>query len=285
MERLMIIDFHAHLEDDSAYLDGLLQRMDFLGIDRVVIFHPDNQLTEEAVRQHPDRLIGFAYIHPLYRNARDQVHHYLGEAGFRGVKMNPTGNWPKHYYPNDRKAYPTYEAIASYDVPLLYHMGAIFRDPANPARAKVKYCQPLLLDDVARDIPTLKLVVAHGGRPFVDQTISLCICPNVFVDISWSQLPMSFWKRTVVDLWQAFGDERLLYGSDVNLNRPPLIMERYNQARHMLEAELGLGMSAVRKIMGDNAARLLKLPAEQRGSFFMGADDPNVPQLERDQEV
>lgn len=270
----MIIDFHGHIEDNPQFVSDLLKRMDFYGIEKLVIFNPLNHVTQKIVKQHPGRFEGFVVVNPLYDDARDLVCKYLDD-GFLGVKMNPTGNWPTPYYPNDPDTYPIYELIASYHVPLLYHTGIIYRNPAYPNATKVKYCMPIHFDDVARDLPDLTLVLAHGGRPFIEQTLSLCVCPNVMIDISWSQLPTYFYKPMIRDLLMAFGPERLIYGSDVNINRPTALSENYIYAHTLLE-DLGVDAPSIRRIMGDNAASLLKLQTQNTKACYTMAESPET---------
>jgi predicted TIM-barrel fold metal-dependent hydrolase len=274
------VDFHSHLGDDpERYVPQLLERMDLVGIDCIVVFSPNNKLVESTLKDFPDRLIGFAFIHPYHPQAVEDITYFVEQANFRGVKMSPTGETgfvgnsaninaelPLHYYPNDEALYPVYAKISDLGAPLLFHSGVIFRNLENPGLSKVKYCQPIYLDDVARDFPDLKLVVAHGGRPFIDQTIALSVCPNVYIDITWSLLPTSLWTESVRKLLEVFGADRLIYGSDVYgsgtnkpKSRPSLVLERYQQALHMLEHELRIDATSVDKIMGGNACKLLHL--------------------------
>jgi predicted TIM-barrel fold metal-dependent hydrolase len=53
-------------------------------------------------------------------------------------------------------------------------------------RARIKYGDPILLDDVAVDFAELKIVMAHGGRPFSTQQPFFPIRRhrNVYLDIS-----------------------------------------------------------------------------------------------------
>ncbi len=271
----MIIDFHVHLDIYNNYADDLLRRMDVLGLDKIVIFDVDNNAVLKTVKQHSDRFIGFVFLHPLYDNAIEELKYFLDE-GFRGVKMSPSGDYPEHYYPNDPNAYPVYEAIASYGVPLLYHSGVIFWDPSNPARAKTKYCLPIFFDDVARDIPNLKLVLAHGGRPLIDQTLALSVCPNVYIDLTWSIAPISAWPQATRRLLEEFGPNRLIYGSDTTGNTPDELNRHYLFARHMLENDLRLDISSINQILGENARTLLDIPPKPFGIITIGADNPGA---------
>ena len=78
--------------------------------------------------------------------------------GFRGLKLYPTY---QHFFPNQREIYPLYEKAVELDIPVMFHTGSsIYRN------SKLKYGDPLHLDEVASDFPELKIIMAHSGRGF-----------------------------------------------------------------------------------------------------------------------
>lgn len=73
-----------------------------------------------------------------------------------GVKLTPPY---QHYYPADPSMYPLYGRLQDLGLPALFHTGlSTFRG------TRLKYADPLLLDDVAVDFPRLRIVLAHSGR-------------------------------------------------------------------------------------------------------------------------
>lgn len=73
-----------------------------------------------------------------------------------GVKLTPPY---QHYYPADARMYPLYGRLQDLGLPVLFHTGlSTFRG------TRLKYADPLLLDDVAVDFPRLRIVLAHSGR-------------------------------------------------------------------------------------------------------------------------
>ena len=89
------------------------------------------------------------------------------------------------FEPNDRRFYPIYEAIAEAAVPALFHTGQTGIGAGLPGghRIKLRYSDPMLLDDVAADFPELTIVMAHPAVPWVDAQISIASHKsNVYID-------------------------------------------------------------------------------------------------------
>ena len=264
---MAVLDFHVHLTAwgnvpepaRQAYVDSFPACLDDAGIDRAVLFALDNELVARTVARAPGRLTAFAFLDPRPPDAPDRLERYVRELGFRGLKMSTSGGpiQDDGFYANDQACFKTFERAQALGVPVLVHAGLIYCNPDDPAGTKTKYCMPIYLDDVAREFPSLKLVVAHGGRPFVEQTIALSLMPNVYVDLSWSLLPLSMWPALVAPLLEAFGPERLIYGSDANWREPDRLRTRLVEFRRILRDELSVDPETEAKILGGNAERLL----------------------------
>ncbi len=188
----MIIDFHVHTayyrSRTPAYMELLRQawgdRMDWMletysspqafvglmdeaGIDYAVILAELAPITSGIAANEDvaefcsgsSRLIPFASIDPnTSERPADELAELVRNQGFKGLKLYPTY---QHFYPNEAKIYPLYAKARELDIPVLLHIGSsIF------AGSRLKYGDPLFLDDVAVDFPELKLVQAHSGRPF-----------------------------------------------------------------------------------------------------------------------
>jgi predicted TIM-barrel fold metal-dependent hydrolase len=264
---MAILDFHVHLTawgnvsqaERKAYVDGFPGCLDDAGLDRAVIFALDNELVARTVARAPSRLTAFAFLDPRPADAPDRLERYVRERGFRGLKMSTSGGPIEDdgFYANDQACFKTFERAQALGVPVLVHAGLIYCNPDDPAGTKTKYCMPIYLDDVAREFPSLKLVIAHGGRPFVEQTIALSVMPNVYVDLSWSLLPLTMWPALVAPLLEAFGPDRLIYGSDANWREPGRLRSRLAEFRRILREELRVDAATEAKILGGNAERLL----------------------------
>ena len=148
----------------------------------------DNEEMAELAAEHRDILIPFASIDPAKgkvgaREARRLVRDF----GIRGFKFHPT---MQGFYPNDRSAYVLYEAIAECGVPALFHTGqtGVGAGQRGGMGMRLKYSNPLHLDDVAADFPDMPIILAHPSFPWQEEALSVATHkPNVYIDLSgWS---------------------------------------------------------------------------------------------------
>jgi hypothetical protein len=85
------------------------------------------------------------------------------------------------HFPPDHAGYrPYYELAERYRLPVVFHSG----DTYSP-RAKLRFAQPLLVDDVAVDHPNVRFVLAHLGNPWLlDAAEVVYKNVNVWADLS-----------------------------------------------------------------------------------------------------
>lgn len=187
------------------------------------------------------RLIPFGSIDlDSSMDAGSQTKRCIQDLGCRGLKLLPSYG---RYYPNDPRILPAYEEAQALGVPIMFHTGtSLF--PGT----RVRYADPLLLDDVAEDFPDLVIIMCHGGRPFWYKEAAWLLMrhKNMYIDISGippKQLPGVFPKL------EKFAD-RFVFGSDW-----PNIPSIADQARRIWE--LPFRPSTVDAILWRNGARLL----------------------------
>src|SRR3954469_14227616 len=132
-----------------------------------------NEEIAEAAAAPPDVLIPFGSIDPArgvagIRAARRLV----TEHGVRGFKFHPS---LMDFLPNDRAVYPLYEELQSLGVPALFHTGQTGIGSGLPGGRgiKLRYSDPMLLDDVAADFPGLTIIMAHPSVPWQDSAIAV----------------------------------------------------------------------------------------------------------------
>jgi uncharacterized protein len=209
-----------------------------------------NEEVAEGCAANSDALIPFASIDPWRGKAGVQEARRLVEQyGVRGFKFHPS---IQAFFPNDRMAYPLYEAIEELQVPALFHSGQTGIGAGVPGGGgiRLKYSNPLHVDDVAADFPHLPIILAHPSFPWQDEALSVATHKHqVHIDLSgWSP---KYFPPNLVQYANTLLQDRVLFGSDY----PVLTPDRWIRDFENLDIK-----PEVRpKIMKDNAARLLGL--------------------------
>jgi uncharacterized protein len=199
--------------------------------------------TVEALCKGQPRLIPFASLNPyLIENPARELERLVRERGFRGLKLYPTYSY---FYPNDPKLYPVYAKAQELSIPVKWHTGtSVF--PAS----RLKYGDPVYIDDVAVDFPDLVAIITHSGRPIWYETAYTLarLRPNVYMEIAG--LPPKKLLTYFPDLERV--SHKVLFGSD--WPSVPTMKGNIDAIR-----ALPLSEGAKAQILGGNAARLLKL--------------------------
>lgn len=171
-------------EDHSADPDDHAQAM--APVDAAVLLGFESKLLGGSipheqlagyVQRDPDRLMGFAGIDPKAdTDPVDSLEHALS-LGLVGVTVNPAA---AGFHPTDTRAMALFEACQHHAVPVLIESGTTFA-----REARMEFARPVLVDEVAREFPDLKLVLGTFGDPWVDEGVALLAKhPNVFADIA-----------------------------------------------------------------------------------------------------
>jgi len=211
---------------------------------------PDNVEIAELAAEHPDVIIPFASVDPARGAAGVRLARRLAdEFGVKGFKFHPS---TQGFYPNDRMAYPLYEVIASRGLVALFHTGQTGAGAGTPGGGgiRLKYANPLYLDDVAADFPDLDIILAHPSFPWQDEALAVATHkPRVYIDLSgWSP---KYFPPLLVRYANTLLRDKVMFGSDF----PAITPDRWIKDFENLEIK-----PEVRPlIMKENAARLLRL--------------------------
>lgn len=152
---------------------ALLASMDRAGVERMVLINyesPDvmgftkatNDWVLDYCRAAPARLLPCVGLNPRFTpDLREQAQR-LVDRGARLFKVHGPHMLvaPNDYLGPQPHLADLYRVAAAAGVPVMFHTGtSIFRG------ARVKFGDPLQLDDVGNDFPDLTVLLAHGGRP------------------------------------------------------------------------------------------------------------------------
>ena len=232
----MIVDVHTHLSTLAEWGPAFTQRVTsdptrpnldldvsperhwegMAAVDRAIVFginaSPLQMLTPNDgiaayARAHPDKIIGFASVDPNQPDAMEELERCVGDLGLCGLKMSPVY---QQYHPCDPKARRIHRRAEELGLPILTH-AAFLSLPQTP----MEWANPLLYDNVAREFPGLKIVLAHCGLPWAtDAMVVVRKHPNVYADISGFPIHPT-WSAQALAMFHEFGlTDKLLLGSD-----------------------------------------------------------------------
>jgi predicted TIM-barrel fold metal-dependent hydrolase len=209
-----------------------------------------NEEVAQAAADNPDVIIPFASIDPARgRAGARQARRLVTGYGVRGFKFHPS---VQAFYPNDRLAYPLYEVIEELRVPAVFHTGQTGIGAGAPGGGgiRLKYSNPMFVDDVAADFPGLAIILAHPSFPWQDEALAVATHkPLVHIDLSgWSP---KYFPPQLVQYANSLLQDKVLFGSDFPMLTPDRWLADF--------AKLPIKPEVVPKILKLNASRLLGL--------------------------
>lgn len=209
-----------------------------------------NEEIAEAANANSDIMMAFASIDPHKgkygaREARRLIEDY----GVKGFKFHPP---IQNFNPSDRMAWPLYEVIAEYKLPAIFHTGhsGIGTGMKGGGGVRLKYGQPMLVDEVAADFPDMNIILAHPSWPWTDESLSMALHKaNVYIDLSgWSP---KYFPKQVITYANTQLRKKMLFGSDFPLITPDKWIDTAK--------DVGFREEVMPGILKDNAAKLLGL--------------------------
>ncbi|HEY7530357.1 MAG TPA: amidohydrolase family protein [Gemmatimonadota bacterium] len=243
----------------------LVEMMDAAGISHVGLIgyvSPDvmgypreiNEWIAGYVAQAPDRLFGYGSVHPRFTaDAAADMDHVLGELGLAAIKVHPSHQLyaPNAYLEGLRALATVYEKASEYGVPVAVHTGT-----STFPQARNRLADPLLVEDVAIDFPDLRIVLAHGGRPFWTEQAFFLVRRFEHVHLDISGIPPRNLLSRYFPRLEAIAD-KVLYGSDWAGPGVPDFRQLADECRALPIERGRLGA-----ILAENARRLFGLRAE-----------------------
>lgn len=176
-----------------------------------------NRSVAECVSRNTAKLIGFAGIDPTERDALEELRIAQEELNLKGATLSPA---MQNFHPSDTRAMRIYEECDRRSMPVVFDQNAL--DPA----ARMEFGKPVLLDEVAREFPNLRIVIAHLGFPWTQETIVLLAKhKHVYADVAgllrhpWTAYSalLSAHEYGVID--------KLLFGSNFPVRSPAACIE------------------------------------------------------------
>jgi len=226
-----------------------LEEMDEAGVDHGVVVGRlagmlgsiSNDDVLALMQAHGNRFIGAASIDPTNRIEACRSIDQSMAAGFRLINIEP-GAYPIPMYADDRRLYPIYAHCEDRQIPIILMVG-------GTAGPDLSYSDPIPTDRMLADFPNLKVVLAHGGWPWVTQILHIAFRrTNVYLSPDMYFSRMAGWEE-YVKAADGFLADRMLYASSF----PFCPIKGYKEWFETLP----IRQENRKKIMGENASRLL----------------------------
>jgi len=247
IQNLVAIDTHVHIESEPTgnaaeeaarkYFGNTgvsYKRQDLADYYRsrnigCVVFSVDERLTgrppvpnEEVAAfaaENSDFMIAFASVNPMRgKDAVEEAKRLIKSGGIRGFKLHPP---LQEFHANDKAAYPFYEVVAEAKLPVIFHTGhsGIGTGMPGGGGVRLKYGNPMDMDDVAVDFPDMPIILAHPSFPWQDEALSVCMHkPQVYIDLSgWSP---KYFSPTLIQYANSLLKKKMLFGSDYPMITP-----------------------------------------------------------------
>ncbi len=260
----MIIDAHAHIFPDKVAqravegiggfydlkmnydgkLSTLLSQGEKAGITHYIVqsvattakqVESINNFIADNVSKNPDKLIGFAAIHPDYENIEAEIERAIS-LGLKGVKIHPDF---QKFCIDDEKAMKIYECIEG-RLPLLVHTGDY----------RYEWSQPQRMANVMDKFPNLTVIGAHfGGWSVWEEAVEVYAGRKLYVDTSSSLYSLT--PEKAAELIEKFGEDYVLFGTDYPMWGAEYELEKF--------AKIPLTDEQREKILYKNAQKMLNI--------------------------
>jgi len=193
-----------HLPDGADPIEVALGEMDRCGVAIGMIGSPYGEVSERALREHPDRFVASLSVDPnditgevrRIRAAKD-------ERDIKAVTSFPAGCNPQVPV-SDRRYYPIYQTCVDLDIPMVINAG--IAGPRLPSA-----CQDVMhFDQVCYDFPELRIVMRHGAEPWQELAVKLMLkWPGLHY--MTSAFAPKYYPKAIVDYANSRGGDKVMY--------------------------------------------------------------------------
>jgi predicted TIM-barrel fold metal-dependent hydrolase len=193
-------------------LEQLVDQMDAAGVVKGILCSGysgdgDREWNTAARDKFPDRFALSHVVDPREGMKSVRLVDDLARDGHILIRM--LGLQTRLYY-NDAALYPVYAKCIELGLPVGLNVG--FPGPQVPS----KYQDPLPIDDVSEFFPELRIVLQHGGEPWVDTCVKLMVkWPNI--SYMSSAIAPKHIPQQVIYYANTRGADRVMWASDFPL--------------------------------------------------------------------
>ena len=250
--------FGSSIETDTY--DNLIEEYHEVGIGKTVLLGWDaetntgnppvpNDYVAEVRDEYDDFFVGFASVDPLKDDCVEEAERAVKDLGLSGFKFQQIA---QGFDPSDPEHEELFSTIEDLGVPVVFHGGNSTLGAGAPGGRglKIKYGNPMLIDDVAAEHPDLQILLAHPAFPWEKEQLAICQQKgNVYMDLSgW--MPR-YIDDQVLHYAKTLLQDKVMFGTDYPMIEPAPWLEQFD--------ELDFPEEVQRKILWENAEQLLGL--------------------------
>lgn len=237
----MIIDSHTHLGsfpmfNVSLNADEMVSIMNQYSIRKSVVSALPNELTLNAVKQYPDKLVGLVWINPYEGDkAMKNIDKAINRWNFKGIKMHPLLD---AYLPDQEIVRPIMDQARKYQIPVLFHCG-------HPP-----WSLPWHFGNLADTYPDVTIILGHMGHGhivYINAAIEVAEKhENILLETS--AMPM---QSKIKEAVAKVGEDKVMYGSDMPFGHPAFEIKKVEVA--------GLTKKQLNLVLEENARKIFRL--------------------------
>ncbi|WP_252699377.1 amidohydrolase family protein [Natronosalvus vescus] len=250
--------FGADLETDTY--ENMIAEYREAGVGRAVLLGWDaetntgnppvpNDYVAEVRDTYTDFFIGFGSVDPLKDDCVEEAIRCVEDLDLSGFKFQQIA---QGFDPSDPDHEPLWEAIEDLGVPVVFHGGNSTLGACAPGGRglKIKYGNPMLIDDVAANFPDLQILIAHPAFPWEREQLAICQQKgNVYMDLSgWMPKyiddQMLHYAKTLLA-------DKVMFGTDYPMLEPDPWLEQFGALEFPEDVQ--------RKLLWENAESFLGL--------------------------
>ncbi|WP_339102695.1 amidohydrolase family protein [Haloterrigena salinisoli] len=250
--------FGADLEPDTY--ENMIAEYREAGVGRAVLLGWDaetntgnppvpNDYVAEVRDEYSDFFIGFGSVDPLKDDCVEEAIRCVEDLDLSGFKFQQIA---QGFDPSDPEYEELWDTIEDLGVPVVFHGGNSTLGACSPGGRglKIKYGNPMLIDDVAADHPDLRILIAHPAYPWEKEQLAICQQKgNVYMDLSgW--MPR-YIDEQVLQYAKSLLADKVMFGTDYPMLEPQPWLEQF--------AALDFDEETQRKILWENAEAFLDL--------------------------
>jgi predicted TIM-barrel fold metal-dependent hydrolase len=209
-----------------------------------------NDYVAEVRDDHPEFFCGFGSVDPLKDDCVNEAIRCVEDLDLSGFKFQQIA---QGFDPSNPRHDHLWNTIEDLGVPVVFHGGnsTLGACSAGGRGLKVKYGNPMLIDDVAAEHPTLQILIAHPAYPWEKEQLAICQQKgNVYMDLSgW--IP-KYIDEQVLKYAGTLLQDKVMFGTDYPMIEPETWLNSF-------AADTGFDEESKRKILYENAEAFFDL--------------------------